>query len=158
MGIKVVAPFENGNDEKTKLGNFTIQFFPLEHDVVNFGMFIKHESMGSLLFLTDTCYCKYSFAKQKVNHFLIEANYSMDLVDKDKPNYEHILQGHMSIDTTCKFLEVNNNPMLRNVILCHLSNSNSDSEDFIKRAEKVVDCPVYVAEKGLQVSLNLIPF
>lgn len=36
-----------------------------------------------------------------VNHVLVEANYSMDLVDRDEPNYEHRLRGHMSIDTTC---------------------------------------------------------
>ena len=52
------------------------------------------------------------------------------------------------------FLRVNNSPALRNVVLCHLSARNADAEDFVRRVEEIVDCPVYAAEKGLEVDLK----
>lgn len=158
MGIKVVAPFENGNAEKTKLGNFTIQFFPLEHDVVNFGMFIKHESMGSLLFLTDTCYCKYSFQKLNVNHIMIEANYSKDFINPEDVNRNRVLQTHMELQTSIDFITTNDNPMLKNIVLIHLSTVNSDRNLFQQKTKEVTNAEVFVAEKGLTVNIDLIPF
>lgn len=173
-GIPVFRPYEMNEVLSSQLitfGGFKIKAFPLTDKNNNFmhnnsdgtecpccGFYITHPDIGKMVYISDTELVKWNFAKQKLNHILVEANYSMNFVDKDKPNYEHVLMGHMSIDTTCKFLEVNNNPMLRNVILCHLSNSNSDREDFINQAEKVVDCPVYVAEKGLQINMDLVPF
>lgn len=76
----------------------------------------------------------------------------------DEPNYEHRLRGHMSIDTTCRFLMANNGPDLRNVILCHLSGQSADPERFRELAQKEVNCQVYVAEKGLEVELRQEPF
>lgn len=140
------------------MGNFRIIPFPLVHDVPCYGFYIKHSDIGSLVYASDTEYITQRFTKAGVNHILVEANYSMDYVDKDKPNFEHVIQGHMSIDTTCEFLATNNNPQLRNVILCHLSNSNAVGEDFRTRAEKVVDCDVYVAHKGLEINLDEVPF
>jgi phosphoribosyl 1,2-cyclic phosphodiesterase len=155
-GIPVYKPYDGMETMSMPSSEFIIRAFDLVHDVPCFGFHICHPEIGNLLYASDTEYIKYKF--KGLNNILIEANYSMNFVDKDKPNYGHVLQGHMNIDTTCKFLEVNNSPMLRNVILCHLSNENADREDFINQAEKVVDCPVYVAEKGLQVNMDLVPF
>ena len=60
----------------------------------------------------------------------------------------------MSIETVGDFLQVNNSPALKNVVLCHLSARNADAEDFVRRVEEIVDCPVYAAEKGLEVDLK----
>ena len=123
-----------------------------------YGIYITHPDIGKFIYISDTELVKWNFAKHKINHILIEANHSASLIDRNSAKFTHQITGHMNIDTTCKFLEVNNSPMLRNVILCHLSNENADREDFINQAEKVVDCPVYVAEKGLQVNMDLVPF
>lgn len=121
-----------------------------------YGFYITHPGIGIIVYASDTEYIRWRF--KNVNHILIEANYSMDFVDKDKPNYAHVLQGHMSIDTARKFLEVNKSPQLRNVILCHLSEENASAEEFTMKTKKVVNCPVCVARKGLEVDLNLVPF
>ena len=42
-------------------------------------------------------------------------------------------------------------------MLCHLSRSNADAEQFKAKAQKVVNCPVYVADEGLEVDLDF-PF
>lgn len=114
--------------------------------------------MGSCMYASDTSYIKYRF--KSLNNILIEANHTQNDVERDLPQYEHILRGHMSLDTTLQFLMVNDNPALRNVVLIHLSDKNADSAEFLQKTKETVkygaDC--YIAEKGLEVDLNLCPF
>lgn len=145
-----------------QIGSFTVVPFNVPHDteIECYGYLIKHEEMGKLLFLTDLEYCKYDFSGVKVEHIMVEANYDMQLVDRDEPNYEHRLRGHMSLDTALKFISTNDNPNLRTVCLLHLSASSSDAELFLKKAKETVkygaDC--HIAQKGLNISLDLVPF
>ena len=108
--------------------------------------------------MTDTECVRWRFSK--VNHILTEANYSDDLIDNEAVNREHVLRGHMSLQTALKFISTNDNPALRNVVLLHLSDKNSDSEQFLHKTKETVkygtDC--YIAGKGLEVDLNLCPF
>ena len=148
--------------KKCQIGKFTITPFNVPHDtdIECYGYLIEHEEMGKLLFMTDLEYCRYNFAKQGINHILIESNYSMDLVDRDEPNYEHRLRGHMSLNTALKFISTNDNPMLLNVVLIHLSDKSGDPALFTEETKKTIEygANVYVARKGLEVDLNLCPF
>ena len=148
LGMKSIALKNNSE--------FKIKAFDLIHDVQCFGFLIQHTDIGKLVYITDTECCKYRF--KGLNHILVEANYSKELVERDSAKYEHQITGHMDIATTCRFLEANNNQMLLNVILCHLSGDCADPNNFIERASKVVRCPIYVARKGIQVDLGLTPF
>lgn len=161
-GIHVFRPYEieEWNDEKMKyytvgMGTFRIKPFPLVHDVPCFGFYITHPDIGSLLYASDTEYIKYRF--KNLNHILVEANYCNELIDNDNPKYQHVLEGHMSIDTACGFLKSNNNPGLRNVVLLHLSKDAANPEMFKDIAGRCVSCPVHVARKGLEIELSL-PF
>lgn len=139
------------------MGKFRIKPFPLVHDVPCYGFLITHPDMGRLVYITDTEYCKYRF--NGLNHILVEANYSPDCMEStDTPKRHHVLTGHMSIDTAVEFLRANKSPELRNVVLLHLSESNSDESQFKAAAEAVVDCPVYVANNGMEVELREFPF
>lgn len=148
--------------KKCQIGKFTITPFNVPHDadIECYGYLIEHEEMGKLLFMTDLEYCRYNFAKQGINHILIESNYSMDLVDRDEPNYEHRLRGHMSLDTALKFISTNDNPLLLNVVLIHLSDKSGNPALFTEETKKTIEygANVYVAKKGLEVDLNLCPF
>lgn len=148
--------------KKCQIGKFTVTPFNVPHDtdIECYGYLIEHEEMGKLLFMTDLEYCRYNFAKQGINHILIESNYSMDLVDCDEPNYEHRLRGHMSLDTALKFISTNDNPMLLNVVLIHLSDKSGNPALFTEETKKTIEygANVYVARKGLEVDLNLCPF
>lgn len=148
--------------KKCQIGKFTITPFNVPHDtdIECYGYLIEHEEMGKLLFMTDLEYCRYNFAKQGINHILIESNYSMDLVDCDEPNYEHRLRGHMSLDTALKFISTNDNPLLLNVVLIHLSDKSGNPALFTEETKKTIEygANVYVAKKGLKVNLNLCPF
>lgn len=162
-GIRVWKPyFDNdaGYEIETKYfgKKFTVRDFDLVHDVDCLGFHIQHQDIGSLVYATDTEYIKYRF--KNLNHILVEANYSDDLINNEAVNREHVLRGHMSLQTALDFISTNDNPALRNVVLLHLSDKNSDSEQFLQKTKETVkygaDC--YIAEKGLEVDLNLCPF
>ena len=123
-----------------------------------YGFHITHPEIGSLVYATDTEYVRWRF--KAVNHILCEANYDMQFVDRDEPNYEHRLRGHMSLDTALEFISTNDNPALRNVVLIHLSDKSGDPTLFKQKTEETIKygADVYVAEKGLEISLDLCPF
>lgn len=148
--------------KKQRLGNFTVTPFNVPHDpdIECYGYLIEHDEIGKLLFLTDLEYCRYNFSKQKINHILCECNYDKNLIDE---NYEHpvrnrVLQTHMELHTFLDFISTNDNAGLRNVVLLHLSNNNSDKTAFVGKTQRITNANVYVAEKGLEVDLNLCPF
>ena len=149
-------------NKSCQIGSFTVVPFNVPHDteIECYGYLIEHEEMGKLLFLTDLEYCKYDFSGMKVEQIMVEANYSMDLVDRNEPNYEHRLRGHMSLDTALKFISTNDNPALRNVVLIHLSDKSGDPALFKQKTEGTIKygANVYVACKGLEVDMNLCPF
>lgn len=141
-----------------RYGNFFIKAFPLVHDVECYGFYIQHPDIGSLIYASDTEYIKYRF--KNLNHILVEANYSDDLVERDAVNRDHVLRGHMSLQTATDFISTNDNPNLRTVCLLHLSASNSDADYFLQKTKETIKygADVYIAEKGLEVNLDLVPF
>ncbi|MEG1901794.1 MAG: MBL fold metallo-hydrolase [Clostridium sp.] len=158
-GINTFKPYELEVHKQTrKYGGFTIHSFEVEHDVICVGYLIEHKDIGRLVFVTDTEYVKYCFAKQKPNHIMIESNYSKELLSDDPTKREHVLTGHMEINTACEFIKKNHTVHLKNVVLLHLSDSSGDAELFKAKASEVARCNVYVAKKGIEVNLDLIPF
>ena len=141
-----------------RFGNFFIKAFQLVHDVECYGFYIQHPNIGTLIYASDTEYIKYRF--KNLNHILVEANYSDDLIDNEAVNREHVLRGHMSLQTALDFISTNDNPALRNVVLLHLSDNNADSAQFLQKTKETIKYGAYcyIAEKGLEVDLNLCPF
>lgn len=140
--------------QKVDIGGFAVTPFELPHNgVQNFGYIIEQEEMGRLLFMTDFEYCKYRF--KNIQHMIIEANYDKQYVTQydDSPNRDHIFKGHCEIGTTCKFIE-NNNDSLQNIILAHLSQANASPKDFTEQVQKVANCRIEIAHRGVSVNLN----
>lgn len=149
----------------SKVGNFHIAPFRVPHDVPCYGYQIEHKDMGKLIFITDAEYVKYTFPG--VNHIMVEANYSQEILDENmnsgvipKVLRDRIMKSHMSFDTALNMVKANKNPQLRNVILCHLSSRNSDKKRFKEDMQEVVGpcCNVTIAKKGIEVDLSLVPF
>lgn len=146
--------------QRRKLGGFTVQPFYMPHNgIPNFGYLIEHDEMGKLLFMTDMEYCRYDFSALGINHLLVEANYDMELVDRNIPNYEHKLLGHCSIQTACGIIRANKTPELRSVTLCHLGQF-SDANDFLVQAVGAagVGVAVGIAKAGRVFDVGLMPF
>lgn len=154
-GIPVWKPYES-TLSIVGFGGFEIFGFDLVHNVPCYGFYIKHPEMGDMVYATDTEYIKYRFPRP--NHILVEANYSTELIDPAAVNREHVLTGHLELQTTLDFLAANDSPELMSVTLCHLSEHNADPGRFRWAAGEYVKCPVYIAQPGLVVELRKEPF
>lgn len=130
-------------------------------DAVNFLIF--HPECGNVLFVTDTHYIPYNF--ESLNQIIIETNFCEDIIDQKLDNgsinynlRERILNSHHSIQAATEFLQRNNTSAVRNIVLIHLSDSNSDAAGFKQKIETLTGKPVFVADKDQTIDFNLTPF
>ena len=158
-GIPVFEPYKNeGCIFQISKDSFWIKAFELVHDVPCYGFYIEHPETGKMIYASDTEYIKYRF--KGLAHILVECNYDKNFIQTDAVNRNHVLEGHMELKTALDFISTNDNPALRNVVLIHLSDKNADSAQFLQKTKETIkygaDC--YIAEKGLEVDLKLVPF
>lgn len=173
MGIPILAPYLGNSYKSMNIGEFTVKSFDLKtidgswtHTDANgepcpiFGFLITHPEMGKMLYITDCEVIKWKF--KSINHILLGVNYDKGLVDTDNPKANHVFRGHLSIDTACDFVKANDSDGLQNVIMCHLSSENADSDSFIEKMKKVAgNANVDVAAAGKEWVLtnpNECPF
>lgn len=150
--------------ETIKLGNFKIMAFDVKHDAVEpLGFLIEHPDCGRVLFMTDTYYCKYTFPG--LNNIIIEANYSKEIIDKkfgpdsDKEFLRNrILQSHFSLANCKDMLKANDLREVNNIVLIHLSDSNSDEKKFQKEVYELTYKNVIVAANGMDIPFLKTPF
>ena len=174
MGFEVWMPYlDEIKTRKKQFGNFNVSCFDLTDLQGNwmhtnadgsecpcYGFLIEHSELGRMLYITDTELIKWKF--KNINHILLGVNYDKDLLDSESQSKRnHVYRGHLSIDTACEFVKCNSDN-LETVIMCHLSDSNSDVDSFIGKMKNVVPVAnVCVAEKGLDIELknkNECPF
>lgn len=145
-----------------KAGGFTIYPFEVMHDVPCVGYVVCHEECGKLVFFTDTYVCQHTFTG--VNHYLIEANYSDERLEANiaagrVPQLlrNRLLTSHMEIGNTIAFLRRNTLKAVRNIVLVHLSDGNSDEAQFIDRTIAATGKRVYAARAGMVVDISAQP-
>ena len=149
MGIPIFAPYLGNSCKSMNMGGFTVRPFELTtvdgrwthtnadgSECPCYGFLIIHKEMGRMLYITDTELIKWRF--KDINHILLGVNYDKELVDSENQSKNnHIFRGHLEIGTACDFVSANNSSTLQNVIMCHLSSENADSDSFIEKMKKV---------------------
>lgn len=164
---QVVVELYKPGDKPYEIGNFKIYPFSCEHDVECFGYVVFHPESGYSIFATDTSFVRQNFRNIKPSHIFIEANYSEaiinDLLSKgliDPVRVNRILKTHMSIETCKEFVRANKTASLDSIVLLHLSDGNSNAERFQSEIQEIVgkDVRVMVADKGVEVKLDLFPW
>lgn len=141
--------------KKYQIGGFRVQPIAVKHNVENYAYLIEHPDMGRLVFITDASDFPYKI--KDVNHWIIEANYSDEVIMERLMRNENIRsqsQNHLSIDKCVTVLRQNYTQSLQNVILIHLSDSNSNEKEFAQRIWDEIGIMPFVATSGLQVELN----
>ena len=167
MGFEVWMPYlDEIKTRKRQFGNFNVSCFDLTDLQGNwmhtnadgtecpcYGFLIEHSELGRMLYITDTELIKWKF--RDINHILLGVNYDKDLLDNENQSKRnHVYRGHLSIDTACEFVKCNSDS-LETVIMCHLSDSNSDVDSFISKMKNVAPVAnIFVAERGLEVELR----
>lgn len=150
--------------ESFKVGGYTILPFDTKHDSAEpIGFLIHHKEMGTMLFATDTYYVEYTF--NNLNHILVECNYSLDILNGNVENgrvhpamKKRVLRSHFELENVKDFLKANDLKEVRNVVLLHLSDGNSDANRFKTEIEQVIGKQVYIADKGMEIDVSLYPF
>jgi phosphoribosyl 1,2-cyclic phosphodiesterase len=140
------------------VGNFKVLPFTAAHDVPCLGFLIRHESIGNLMFLTDSFLCEYTF--KNLNHILIECNYSDECLNESVKNGLHysvrdrVLTSHMELQTTKNVLLNQNLSEVHNIVLLHLSSQNSNPEQFFEVIAKATGKPTCIARTGMTLELS----
>ena len=142
------------------VGNYKVYAFPVNHDVPCLGFIVEHPEMGKTLFVTDTMMLEYRF--NGLNHIMLEANYSDKVLDYNiEQGYtpaamrERLLGSHMELETTKGILAANDLSKVSEIILIHLSNDNSNGNEFKDEIERATGLPTYIARNGFEIDLTI---
>lgn len=146
------------------VGYFRVIPFDVQHDALEpVGFLIHHPECGKLLFITDTFYVRHKF--KALNNIIIEANYCEKIIEQKlgiesdrRFLRDRILQSHFSLQNCLELLKANDLSQVNNVVLIHLSDSNSDEKRFKREVEELTGKTVTVASNGLEIELNKQPF
>ncbi len=124
------------------IGTFAIVVLEMKHDVPCCGFYIHSMITDEyLLFATDTYLIK---AKPTlVNYIMIEANYDIDLVE-DGVQRKRLVQSHMSIETTLRYLRSIDLKFVKKIYLMHLSARHSNEEEFKRKVQAATGKPVEI--------------
>lgn len=149
-GVKILRP-----KTRYKIGGFYVTPLEVEHNVPNFAYIIEHEEIGKLVFCTDLTHFQYKI--KGVNHLLIESNYSEEIVINhlcDNEVIRSMSENHMEINETINAIRNNISSNLNTIILCHLSDGQSDERLFKKMVLDEFGIMPIVADKGVEVEIN----
>lgn len=147
-----------------QIGNFKVMAFDVKHDAAEpLGFLIEHPDCGKVLFLTDTYYCEYTF--KGLNNIIIEANYSKEIIDRKFGSdsgkeflRNRILRSHFSLANCKDMLSANDLTQVNNIVLIHLSDSNSNEKQFQKEVTDLTGKNVTVASNGMTINFGKTPF
>lgn len=155
--IKALQQFE--------IGNFIILPFDTQHDAAEpLGFLIQYKpTREKLLYVTDTYYIKYKF--KDLNYIMIECNYIKEIARKNmcneiinKTRYSRLLESHMSLENLLEFLKSNDLKHVRKIMLCHLSDTNSNAETMKEKVFEMTKIETIIADKGIDIELNKFTF
>ena len=149
-------------DDQLKIGNWRVLPFPTYHDAPgSVGFLIRHtEEDVTVAYVTDTGFIKYVFPN--LNVLLVECNYIDDLIDEHKEDigerFMRLKETHMSLHSLKSYLSKVDRTQLRHVVLLHMSDSNSDAERMQTEIHALTGAEVHIADAGLQINLDEVPF
>lgn len=156
----VYKPYLGAKRQHTYIGDFDITCFDLPHSVENRGFVIKADGQR-ILYATDFEYIPYNLSGLLIDTMLIELNYQEEMVGDDLDDHKrHVILGHASETVTIEILR-QNAKNLRNVILCHMSNSGYLNRDLAMERVKAA-LPdwvnVWFARGGRSYQISKTPF
>lgn len=142
-------------NETMIIDGFTVVSFPGVHtnndnskcEVQSF--LIYHKDLGKIAFITDSYYTMYIL--KDVDHILIEANYSEDILEGLEEHRARIIKSHMSLETCKKTLSSWDLSTTKDITLIHISSTNGEAERYKKEVEELTGIKTNIAERGFVI-------
>jgi ribonuclease BN (tRNA processing enzyme) len=123
------------------------------------GFLIFHPDSGLIAFITDSCSCDQVF--NELDHVIIECNYARDILDANiiagKVGYSQgnrIRLTHMELENCKRTLMCSDLSSVRNIVLVHLSNDNSDAERFRTEIQELTGINVEIASEMTEINFD----
>lgn len=130
-------------------GTFSVRPFLAVHDCECYGYFLRSQVTGErLVYLTDSARIPYRF--ENVDYWLIEANHGLKILDRnvagglDRNLADRIIETHLSIEKLQEYFSGYDYLPAKEIYLIHLSEGNSDKEEFAKIIESTTGTPCTV--------------
>lgn len=138
-----------------KVDGFKVQTFELVHDVPNNAFIIDTSDGIRILYCTDTQYIPKIV--KRVHYAIIECNNNFDTIvdnamegDMTMSNFK----GHQNINDCIEYLKRIYNVDLQQVVLWHLSSTNINPNEAVKRVRRELGFEnVVYAQRGLEIEL-----
>lgn len=142
-----------------KFRSFSVTSFEVPHDGTDNRGFLIRTDRQTVLYATDYEYIPVTFKSWKINHMILECNYTPEMLNEDEFKYKHVLRGHASLETAKGVVKANRTGKLRNVVLCHMS-AGSDLGRMTKEVSEVAGAAVKVqtAVPGTEIRMDIAPF
>lgn len=141
------------SEKAVKIGEFIVLPFEVQHDATEpLGFLIYHKEMGNLLFITDSYYCKYKFPD--LDLIFIECNYSNEIIKEnglDGMLINRLMKSHFELENVKNYLKAMDLNRVKEIVLLHLSDNNSDASAFKEKIQRATGKPVHIARKGMEV-------
>ncbi|MFA5391928.1 MAG: MBL fold metallo-hydrolase [Candidatus Omnitrophota bacterium] len=134
---------------QASIGPYKVMPFEVKHDGEEPLGFLIVKGQEKLLFVTDTNYIPFKF--KNLTHIMIGVDYDSEILKEntllgtvDPERAKRTLQNHMSLSTALQFFRANDMSQVQAIYLIHLSDSNSNAEQFKRSVERVSGRPVYI--------------
>lgn len=135
---------------KFQVGEWAVLPFSTVHDAAAPLGFLLARGDEKWLFVTDSAFIEPRFSG--LTGIAIEANYCPEILRErvscgaiSPAMRDRLLFSHFSIDNVLEFLKANDISKVRQIVLLHLSDSNSNAEEFKKKVQAATGKPVMVA-------------
>ena len=150
-------------NKQFEAGSFKIIGFPLRHDVPCLGFLIQHPDCGKIVFITDTSYVPQRFGK--IQNYMIEANYCENILRERSETgtiheflHDRVIRSHLSLQSCLGVLAANDLSETNNLLILHLSDSNSDAIRFQKEISEATGKRTTIAKPGVTLNFSKTPF
>lgn len=122
--------------------------FEIQHDAAEpLGFLIRTPSEKKICYASDTYYIQYQFPG--VTHWMVEANYSEKIMgandDLHPIHKDRVRQSHFEIENLKAFFAAQDLSVTELIYLLHLSDDNSEEDNFVTEIARVTGKPVYLS-------------
>lgn len=124
------------------VGEWHVRAFPTIHDAEEPCGFLICQEDERLLYLTDTAYSPFRF--KGLTAIMLEANYDPEILKRnvekglvDRAVMRRVIRSHMSIGRAKELLRVNDLSKVREIIIIHASDDNSNVERFKQEIQRL---------------------